>query len=501
MDVFAPHAADFYKIGHLKQYRPGTEYIYQNFTGRGARLATVLPDFDNKAVFFGLQAVQRDLLINLWTRSFFSQPKAQVLSRFQRRMDFALGPGAANTLHMGALHDVGYLPLRIKSLPEGSRVNLRVPYFTVTNTDPRFYWLPGYIESQLSTESWKMINNATIAFEFRRLLQRYCELTGGIKEFVRWQGHDFSMRGMSGLHDGAACGAAHLTCFTGTDSILALDFLEDFYLADASVESVGGSVPATEHSVVTLEGPGGELEFVKRLITTIYPKGVVSSVSDSYDYWWMMTTGIRELKPYIMARQPDMFGLFKTVFRPDSGDPEKIVLGDPDSPDEAVRKGSLRCLEEVFGSSSTTTGHRLLDPHVGLIYGDAITLPRAQAILAGMDAQGFCSSNVVFGIGSYTYQHSTRDTFGHAYKATWGQVDGEAREIFKDPKTDSGLKRSAKGLLRIEHDGGDFVLHDQQTRAQEESGELRVTFENGSLRNQESIGAIRERLLSPFGGM
>jgi len=495
MKLFAPHAADAYKAGHLRQYTPGTEVVYSNFTARGAKLATKLPDFDNKAVWIGLHGVLQWMLRDLWNETFFSQPKAQVLGRFQRRMDYALGPGAVDTKHMGALHDLGYLPLHIRALPEGSRVNLRVPFYTVSNTHPAFYWLTNYVESQLSAESWKTITNATIAYEFWRLFHRYCEKTGGIADFVRWQGHDFSMRGMSGIHDSAQSGFAHLSCFTGTDCFLALDFAEDYYGADASQESVGGSVPATEHSVVTMEGPDNELPFVRRLITELYPRGVVSSVSDSYDFWWMMTEGIKALHGDIMARQPDMFGLQKTVFRPDSGDPVLIVCGDPGAPQGSPEsKGAIRCLWDEFGGTKTSTGHKLLDPHVGLIYGDAITLERAATILERLDAQGFCSSNIVFGIGSYTYQHGTRDSLGHAYKSTYGRVNGVPREIFKDPKTDSGVKRSAKGLLRVEKHGDDFVLFDQQTTEQAARGELNTVFVDGRITHHETLAGVRSRL-------
>lgn len=496
MKIFAPHAADFYKIGHLRQYIDGTELVYSNFTARSAKLASLLPGFDGKAVFLGLHGVMQWMLRDLWNESFFAQPKAQVLGRFQRRMDYALGPGAVDTKHMAYLHDLGYLPLQIKALPEGSRVNLRVPYFTVVNTDPRCYWLTNYIESQLSAESWKTITNATVAYEFRRLLDFYCAHTGGIEDFVRWQGHDFSMRGMSGIHDAAQSGLGHLACFTGTDTILSLDYAEDYYGADASTESLGGSVPATEHSVVTMEGADKELDFVRRLITTVYPRGVVSSVSDSYDFWWMMTTGISMLHDDIMARQPDMFGLAKTVFRPDSGDPVLIVCGDPTAPlGSPESKGAIQCLWDEFGGTLTRTGHKLLDPHVGLIYGDAITLARADEILRRLDAKGFCSSNVVFGIGSYTYQHNTRDSLGHAYKSTYGVVNGVPREIFKDPKTDSGLKKSAKGLVRVEREGDAFVLYDQQTQAQELCGALETVFVNGAIVKPQTLAQVRSRLL------
>jgi nicotinamide phosphoribosyltransferase len=572
MNIFPLHAADFYKVGHLAQYQEGTELVYSNFTARGDRLANMLPSFDHKVVFFGLRGTIREILIDLWDEQFFKRPKDEVVGRFMRRMDTALGPGAVSPAHIEALHDLGYLPLHIKALPEGSRVNLRVPLFTVVNTHPDFYWLTNYIETMISAESWKQITNATVAFEYRRLLDEYAARTGSPKEFVQWQGHDFSMRGLSGLHDAVKSGAAHLLSFTGTDTIAAIDYLEEHYGADASEELIGGSVPATEHSVMCMGGKLDEIETIRRLVQDLYPSGVVSIVADTWNLWDVLTLFAPALKDIIEARQPNALGLAKVVFRPDSGDPVEILCGtakviDIDAkdisearlwaidvlqdraseetahgergPDEMTghfrfgdeifmakvriewnrhdkmyyyqdgasivsferveltpaEKGAVECLWDVFGGTITATGHRLLNPRVGLIYGDSITLDRAARILDRLDQKSFASGNVVFGIGSYTYQHVTRDTFGHAYKSTFGVVDGEGRELFKDPITDGGLKKSAKGLLRVEKVGDDFVLHDQQTWAEEAAGELRTVFYNGAITMTDTLATIRARLL------
>ena len=493
MRIFPLHAADYYKVGHLRQYPEGTQFVYSNFTARSDRLAAMLPDFDHKAVFFGLQGVLQWLLIDLWNEEFFWRHKADVVAQFKRRMDTSLGEGAVKTDHIEALHDLGYLPIRIKALPEGSRVNIRVPFFTVVNTHPRFYWLTNYIETMVSASCWKSITNATIAYEYRRLLDDFAAITGSPAEFVPWQGHDFSLRGMAGVHDGVQAGAAHLLSFTGTDTIGAIDYVENYYPCGGFI---GGSVPATEHSVMCMGGAEDEIETFRRLIEDLYPTGVVSIVSDTWDFWKVLTDYAVQLKPIIEARKPDALGLAKVVFRPDSGDPVKIICGDPDAPvGSPAHKGAVECLWDAFGGTETNTGHRMLNPRVGLIYGDSITLDRAQRILRGLDDKNFASGNIVFGIGSFTYQHSTRDTLGHAYKCTWGVVNGEERELFKDPVTDSGAKRSAKGLLRVERDGDDFVLHDQQTVDEEARGALRVVFEDGRLSNVETFDEIRARLL------
>ena len=487
MKIFPLHATDFYKSGHVFQYPKGTEYVYSNWTCRSDRWAHVLPDFDHKVVFFGLQGICQWLLIDLWKREFFDKPKDEVVAYYKRRMDSCLGSGAVDTQHIADLHDLGYLPVRIKALPEGSRVDIRVPMFTIINTNPKFFWVTNYIETQLSAELWKAMTSATTAYEYRRLFNFYAKETGIDPAFIQWQGHDFSFRGMSGITDASQSGAGHLLSFTGTDSIAAIDYLENYYGGEGLI---GGSVPATEHSVMCMGGEGGEIETFKRLVTETYPSGIVSIVSDTWDFWQVLTEFTVTLKDEILSRNG------KVVFRPDSGDPVKILTGDPDAPyGSPSRKGAVQCLWEVFGGTITPTGYKTLDSHVGLIYGDSISLERAQAILKNLAMEKFSSANIVFGIGSFTYQCVTRDTFGTAIKATWGQVNGEARELFKDPKTDNGIKKSACGLIRIEQNmGGHYLMYDHQTWEQERRGLLETVFEDGKLTKFQSLAEIRERL-------
>ena len=291
------------------------------------------------------------------------------------------------------------------------------------------------------------------------------------------------------MQDSIVSGAAHLTSFWGTDTVPAIDMAEDYYCADVTQEPVGFSVPATEHSVMCMGTEDGELETFQRLINEIYPAGIVSIVSDTWDFWQVITEYVATLKDDILAREG------KVVIRPDSGDPVKIVCGDPDAPEGSPEfKGAVECLWDVFGGTVTDAGYKLLDEHIGLIYGDSITLERAEAILGRLEAKGFASGNIVFGVGSYTYQYVTRDSFGFAMKATSGVVNGERRDIFKDPKTDNGTKKSAKGLLRIEEENGSYVLYDQQTLEQEAQGEFEIVFEDGRLIKDQSLIEIRGRL-------
>ncbi len=493
--VFPPHATDFYKTGHVAQYPDGTSLVYSNFTCRSDRLADVLEDFDHKVVFFGLQGVVQYLLRDAWNEEFFARPKEQVVARYARRMDRSLGRGKVDARHIAALHDLGHLPVLVKALPEGSRVDMRVPLFTIQSTHPDFFWVTNYLETQISAEVWKPITSATTAFEYLRLLARCFEETGCDASLLRLFGHDFAARGMSGIHDATTSGAAHLTSFTGTDTISAIDYLEEFY-PDPADPDIGGSVPATEHAVMCMGGADDEIGTFRRLVTRVYPDGIVSIVSDTWDFWQVVTEYAARLRPEIMARGPDADGRpGRVVFRPDSGDPVRILAGDPDAePGSPAHKGAVECLWDVFGGTTTARGFRVLDGHVGLIYGDSITLSVAQRILAGLKAKGFAACNVVFGIGSFTYQHVTRDSYGSAVKATFGVVEGEDRVLFKAPKTDSGTKNSARGLLRVEREGDRFVLHELQSREQEGLGLLEPVFRDGQVLRIQGIGDVRARL-------
>lgn len=515
---------DFYKSGHVFQYPAGTEKVYSNFTPRSDRLAPVLrvgpAAFDGKIVFFGLQGFILDILIESFNSEFFKLPKAKAVARYRRRMDNALGPGAVPVDHIEALHDLGYLPLHVKALPEGSLVDIKVPPFTVTETLPQFFWLTNYIETVLSNANWKPMTVATLAYQYRRLLEAYCDMTGGDRLFIDWQAHDFSARGMAGPEDAARSGAGHLLSFTGTDTVNAIDYLEDYYGADSDAEMIGGSIPATEHSVMSMGGRLDELGTFRRLITETYPAGLVSIVSDTWDFWQVITEFSARLKEEILARRPNALGQAKVVFRPDSGDPvliltgyldEELVSGADGKPTrneeglyleregarpitEAERKGAVQCLWDIFGGTETGKGFKVLNERVGLIYGDSITLQRADAIMQRLLAKGFASTNVVLGVGSYSYQYVTRDSFGMAMKATAGVVAGELRELSKDPKTDSGTKKSAVGLLRVERVDGSYVLHDRQTPEQEAGGLLETVFKDGELLRRQTLAQIRDRL-------
>ena len=482
-------SVDSYKLGHADQYPAGTTKVYSNFTPRSEWHFNVPDQYkDGHITWFGLQGFLQEMR-SVWNTSFFLAEKEDVLAEAAEIYAPFCGPNGFNTNRLEALWDLGYLPLEIKSLPEGARVPIGVPVLTITNTLPDFYWLPNFMETWLSTELWKSTTSASTSFVYRKIINRYAELTGGSKEFIDWQGHDFSMRGMSGVQDAAKSGAGHLISFTGTDNIAAVKYIRDAYRGKETF--IGGSVPATEHSVMCAGGKESEIETFRRLLKT-YPSGVVSIVSDTWDFWNVITNTARELKLEIEARTPDMFGLAKTVFRPDSGDPVLIICGDPEAEFGSPQyDGAVECLANIFGTTTNAKGYKTLNSKVGLIYGDSITPARAEQILFRLQEKGFASDNIVFGVGSYTFQYTTRDSLGFAMKATYVEIDGEGQAIFKDPKTDSGTKKSAKGLLKVFKQLGEYVLKNDVSIAEEKEGCLQTVFLDGDILVDEAFADIR----------
>lgn len=526
LDAISPWAAvDHYKVSHRKMYPTGVSKVYSNLTARSAKYFPGSEDYDNKVVVSGLVGFYKWYLVQHWNDNFFSLSTLEVQRRYAERYGNSLGPDAVDDLsHIVELHALGYLPIRIKTIREGSRVNIKVPVMTITNTDERFAWLVNYLETVISSDSWKGMTTATLAYEYRRLGEKYADITGASKDFVKFQFHDFAARGMSGFLDAAAAGFGHLSSFAGTDTVAAIEYAVAYYNAKADKQLVGVSVPATEHSVVCsnilfieqevlAEGFTGEearreaeRRLLIRMLTILYPKGILSYVSDSYDFWSVVTDIVPSLKEVIMGRAG------KLVVRPDSGDPVRIVAGyapeecaknqlgegymvlaTGETITEAEYKGTIVCLWETFGGTTNEQGYKELDSHIGLIYGDSVTLKRASEIFRRLADKGFASSNVVFGVGSYTYQYNSRDSLGFAIKATYCVVNGRTIEIHKDPKTDAG-KKSAKGLLRVDKVGEDYVLRDCVSWEEEAGGELNIVFENGVIVRDTSLVEIREIL-------
>lgn len=479
---------DFYKVGHYAQYPDNTQYVYSTFTPRTSRLSGI-----NSVVNFGLQAFVKKFLIGYFNENFFNRTKDEVIGEYKRVLKYTLGVEELFVGHIVELHDLGYLPLKVRSVKEGTVTPIKVPVVTVENTDPRFFWLTNYIETLISCELWQSYTSATVAHEYKRILTKYAELTGADMGNVQFQAHDFSMRGMSSLESAKLSGAGHLLSFVGTDTIPAIMFHEEFYNANVEKELIGTSVNATEHSVMCAGSQEDEFGTYRRLIEEVYPYGFVSIVSDTWDFWHVVGDTLPKLKNLIMARDG------RVVIRPDSGDPVKIICGDPEAEDILVRKGLIECLWDTFGGTLTDTGFKVLDTHIGAIYGDSITLQRAETICEQLKSKGFASTNIVFGVGSFTYQYNTRDTFGFAMKATHVVINSKERNILKDPKTDSGMKKSQTGRVVVhKNEDGNIVYTDGLNRYQQTWFEnvdlLEDVFIDGMLVRDQSLAEIRKIL-------
>lgn len=499
---------DLYKVSHPDQYPENTTRIVSNFTPRKAR------DFGG-SVFFGLDYFLREYLdkeagsiwggssnYNDWITALFGRPSVKM----QEFLDTVSDKKVGETI----------IPLAIYALPEGSFVPSGVPALVVYNTDSRFPWLVNTIETLLSATLWGPCTVATVARAYLGILEAFSDETCDNGDHIPYQLHDFSFRGMFGYEAALLSGLAHLEYFKGTDNFPAIMWkllrndapapyhafshpLCELVVNEAgeftefaksclpeALHHIGGSIPATEHSVMCAYGRDNELETFRHLITNVYPSGPVSIVADTWDFWNVIENFLPILKDEIMAREG------KVVIRPDSGDPVKIICG-YDTTDMmsalkprifAPEKGLIQMLWEIFGGTVNAKGYKVLDPHIGAIYGDGITLERARSILSKLEKQGFASSNIVFGVGSYSYQYNTRDTLGWAMKSTYAEIGGVPTALFKDPKTDDGTKRSAKGLTKVIKDQhGQFKLVENVTWEEfhQPDNELKLQYFKGQI--------------------
>lgn len=521
---------DGYKLDHRRQYPDGTQFVYSNWTPRTCKF---YPEAKEGAVVFGIQRLIQKFFIQEFNENFFKLPKEVAVNGFKRRVDSFLGPNQVGKDHIAALHDLGYLPIEVRALPEGTVCPIGVPAMTVINTLPEFFWITNYLETLLSTELWMPMTSATTARLFKKRLMKHMKKVGVnmSNTDLGFLCHDFSMRGMPGVDAAVMSALGHLTAFNGSETIPAIEAAERLYDANAEKELIAATVPATEHSVMCAGEKEKELETFERLITKVYPSGFVSIVSDTWDFWKVITEFMPALHDTIMSRNG------RVVIRPDSGDPVDIICGLPKDkvvyendkiyyfPDlnipeaehqiskwfrnpslysnelakyevsEAQVKGAYECLMDTFGYTTNEAGYKILDTHIGMIYGDSITLERQNEIYNRLEAKHIAGTNLVLGIGSYTYQLKSRDSLGFAMKATWCQVNDEPREIFKCPKTDGGMKKSLKGLIQVTKENGKYVAHDQATTEKAfYHTELAPVFRNGEFLKRFTLAEIRENV-------
>lgn len=527
MNFLEIYWTDVYKTGHKPMLPTGSTLMYSNNTPRSGKHSNC-PN-DGEVVQFGQQKLVRQMYHD-WNANFFNRP-IQEIDKFGEDMTMMLGLSQPyDVTHFKELHKLGYLPVRIKSLEEGTVTPYKIPSFTIVNTQPlNGYvadWIVNYLETILSAEFWQGQTSATFVRSLRQLGKKWIMKTNPEAiGFLDFQFHDFSMRGMGGKSAIVNSGLGFATGSRGSDTLPVIPAARMYY---DEVEPCINSVIASEHAIMcSLTGffmqnaqgdwtKVGEFEYEMFVyLLKKFPSGILSLVMDTFDLWRAITEYCVKAKDLIMSRDG------KLVIRPDSGDPVDILCGTVQECDrENVLKliankpeerkwlpshsGVIELLWDIFGGTISSTGYKVLDSHIGAIYGDSINYDRAQRIFERLEAKGFASTNVVLGIGSYSLQHVTRDTHGSAQKTTYieilQQVDKHGIsvpvgiEIFKDPITDGGVKKSAKGLLQVYEEDGVIKLKDQCTWEEEGKGLLQVIFEDGKFYNQTTLTRIREKL-------
>jgi nicotinamide phosphoribosyltransferase len=475
--AFAGYYSDGYKIGHPAMLAPGTSRLYGTWIPRSLKHA---PKGVKKILSAGHQLAVR-WLHDEWTENFFNQP-FEAAESFGKDMSMYLGM-EYNAQHFYDLHKLGYLPLRVKALPEGIETDPNIPHMTFINTVDGFGWFTLFNETILSSLAWKPSTSATIALQYRRKAVEWVMKTDPANAWlIPFMCHDFSARGLSPW-DMLASGLGHAMSFRGSDTLVVIPAARYFYNEPMNEVCIN-SVNASEHSVSTTKiFTVGEQQMIADWLQ-IFPKGILSIVSDTFDLWKLITEYLPANKEAIMARDG------KLVIRPDSGDPVDIICGklDPvhyltdkqefdeffssieeyedeilcwkdkyytvNGVEEFIReygsesfydslsinnfkelvnghrigiliptkkpvigsinetKGVIELLWDIFGGTINDQGYKVLDPHIGAIYGDSITLDRQIEIYERLAAKGFAATNIVLGIGSFTYQYNTRDTFG-----------------------------------------------------------------------------------------
>lgn len=454
-------ATDSYKLTHWNQYPPNTERVYSYFESReGAK-------FD-ETVFFGLQAILRDLEGRVVEGVDVDEARRLSQAHF----------GSDSLFNVeGWMHIVknwgGRLPVEIKAVPEGTVVPAGNVMMTVENTDSKAYWLTNALESIL-THVWYPSTVATQSRAVKIMLEDFLVRCGSSTDGLGFMLHDFGYRGAA-THDAAALGGAgHLVNFMGTDTLPAMQLAMRDY--DARLEDLAFSVPATEHSVMTARGREGEMDVVQQLLDN-HPSGILSIVADSYNIYDFVDAIGGRFKAQVMARNG------KVVVRPDS------VTREHPNPGVLV-VDLLERLWRDFGGDVTSKGFRVLDPHVGLLWGDGIEAEGIKRICARAMCAGFSVENLVFGMGGGLLQKVNRDTQRFAFKSSAQLRDGVWHDIQKNPLDAS--KRSKAGRLALvrREDGGVMTVRRDNAAGRDL---LVPVFRNGQILSRSTFAEIRER--------
>lgn len=493
MNTLAILLSDTYKQTHDRMYPKNLKKLVSYWVPRKSMFVN---EENQKMVWFGLQGFIQEWLIEYFEHNFFNLSLEKVVNEYKYAMNIQIGEGNYDIDKVENLWRLGYLPIEIKALPEGSLVDMGIPCIEITNTHDNFAWLVQWIECILQAELWKMCNHATIGHMYYTLAKKWYNKTVDNTIDPRNAFADFGMRGMSCMNEAIRCSAAWLLSSNKTSTIPAISYLDKYYFAKCADNKIGIGAVSTEHSVMgaNFALDGNERDFVKRLLTELYPNSSFSMVSDTYDYWNMVENIIPSLKEEILNHNG------KLLIRPDSGDQFETTV-------ETIQK-----LWNIFGGTTNTKGYKVLDSHIGVILGDGCTLEVLDRIWTELESRGFAANNAIFGVGAFCFSAifengrmivNTRDTYGCAMKATYGVFGDKELKIYKDPKTDtSHLKKSHRGLVFVEKVGDKFTYKDDMLQseydeyAKTHTSAMRTVFKNGILLmpNCETFEEIRERL-------
>jgi nicotinamide phosphoribosyltransferase len=459
---------DSYKMTHYQQYPKDTEVVYSYFESRtGAK-------FD-KTVFVGLQYFLKEYLEGVVvTQEKIDEAEALASAHF-------MNPDIFNKEMWQHIVDEygGKLPVRIKAVPEGTPVPTSNVLMTVENTDPKCFALTNHLETLL-TQVWHSSTVASLSRKAKSIMFDYLTKTSDQKDSIMFQLHDFGMRGVSSMESAGIGGMGHLVNFFGTDTVNAMETARDYYNGD--IANIAYSVPATEHSVMTAEGPEGEADVTQRVLDA-YPVGIVSIVSDSYNIENFINNYIGgRFKDQIMARNHDEIPC-KVVVRPDS------LRFKGDTPHEQM-VWIANALWAKFGGTVNSKGFKVLDPHIGLIWGDGIDLQGIEMILESITEAGFSTENVVFGMGGGLLQKINRDTQRFAFKCSAQKRSGEWIDVYKKPLDES--KASKKGRLALVKNGDYRTVIEKEVRMTRQEDLLKTVFENGEVVKEYSFDELRE---------
>lgn len=494
------YRSDGYKPGHQAMLAPGTTKLYGTWIPRNLKHA---PKGVEKILSIGHQLCWKELN-DAFVEFFFGVSEEEAMI-FGKDMSMYLGM-EYNANHFRDLYKLGYLPIKVKALPEGIETLPNIPHQTFINTIDGFGWLSLYLETPMSNLSWKIATAGTTALQYRRVTENYVKKTDknniGLSPYLC---HNFASRGLSGAYDDIAVGLGHAASFRGSDSLITIPAAR-YYYNEPKDEVIINSVNASEHSVSTTKiFTVGEKQMIIDWLKEL-PNGIFSMVADTFSLWeFIEYLKDPEIKDFVLNRNG------KLVVRPDSGDPVDIICGTHNYEDKSLftnfeEKGVIQLLWDIFGGTVNNQGYKVLDSHIGAIYGDSINLERQLQIYERLAAKGFAATNIVLGVGSFTYQFVTRDTLGFAAKGAWFEVDHFRQEpegikrsynIYKDPITDDGSKKSLKGLQAVFQDeSGEYFVKSECTQEEENTGLLQTIFEDGKFYNETTFTEIRKRINS-----